>query len=126
MVGARSRVEAESYTESNGTIVRGEVNIGSLNGGEWVKYGSIDFGAGGITKFVAHLAVSDSAAGNLIEVRIGGATGKVLGSLKTTTTGGWGVYADQSATLAAVTGVQDVYLVFRGGAVAVLDSFTFA
>lgn len=38
-VAARSRIEAESFTGSQGEIVRGEMNIGSLNGGEWVKYG---------------------------------------------------------------------------------------
>jgi parallel beta-helix repeat protein len=126
-VDARGRIEAESYTDANGTIVRGPTNIGSLDSGEWVKYGPVDFGAGGITKFIARLAVSDTAAGKTMEVRVGSPTGTVIGSLRTTTTGGWSTYADQTATLtAAVTGVQDVYLVFKGGAVAVLDSFTFA
>jgi endo-1,4-beta-xylanase len=50
----------------------------------------------------------------------------LLGVLRTTPTGGWGIYNDQTATVSAITGVQDVYLVFRGGAVAVLDWFTFA
>jgi hypothetical protein len=125
-VPARSRIEAESYTASSGTIVRGEVNIGSLDSGEWVKYGPVDFGAGGITKLVARLAVSDTAAGRSMEIRVGGPTGTLVGTLKTMSTGGWGVYADQAAALAPVTGVQDVYLVFRGSGVAVLDWFTFA
>jgi hypothetical protein len=125
-VAARSQIEAESYTAANGTIVRGEVNIGSLDSGEWVKYGPVDFGVGGITRFVAHLAVSDSAAGKSMEIRVGSPTGALLGTLKTTGTGGWGIYADQTVTLGAITGVQDVYLVFRGSAVAVLDWFTFA
>jgi parallel beta-helix repeat protein len=125
-IPARSKVEAESYTASNGAIVRGEVNIGSLDSGEWVKYGPVDFGAGGVTKFVARLAVSDSAAGRSIDVRIGSPTGTLLGTLKTTSTGGWSVYADQAAALGPVTGVQNVYLVFRGSGVAVVDWFTFA
>jgi hypothetical protein len=126
-VDARSRIEAESYTSSNGLVVRGPTNIGSLDTGEWVKYGPVDFGTGGITKFIARLAVSDTAAGKTMEVRVGSPTGTLIGSLRTTTTGGWSTYADQTATLtAAVTGVQDVYLVFKGLAVAVLDSFTFA
>ena len=125
-VSARSRIEAESYTSSNGTIVRGPTNIGSLDAGEWVKYGPIDFG-GGVSRFVARLAVSATSAGKLMEVRIGSPTGTLLGSLRTTSTGAWSTYADQSVTLTGlVIGTQDVYLVFRGGAVAVLDSFTFA
>jgi carbohydrate binding protein with CBM6 domain len=92
-----------------------------------VKYGAIDFGAGGLTRFVARLAVSDSAAGGSMEIRVGSPSGTLLGTLKTTTTGGWSTYADQTATLGAnITGVQDVYLVFKSNAVAVLDSFTFA
>jgi hypothetical protein len=125
-VSARDRIEAESYTDSGGTIVRGPTNIGSLDAGEWVKYGKVDFGTGGITKFVARLAVSDTSAGKTMEIRIGSPTGTLLGSLRTTSTGGWSTYADETATLAAVTGVQDVYLVFKGTSVAVLDSFTFA
>jgi endo-1,4-beta-xylanase len=122
---ARGRIEAESYTASSGTIIRGESNIGSLNGGEWVKYGPVDFGTGGITRFRAHLSVSDSAAGGSIEIRTGGAAGRLLGVLRTTSTGGWSLYNDQSCPVSAVTGVQDVCLVFRGGAVAVIDWFTF-
>ena len=124
---ARSRVEAESYGASAGAIVRGPTNIGSLDGGEWVKYGAIDFCAGGLTKFVARLAVSDSAAGGSIEIRVGSPIGTLLGTLKTTSTGGWSTYGDQTAALSAnITGVQDVYLVFKSNAVAVIDSFTFA
>ena len=91
-----------------------------------MKYGPVDFGTGGLTKFTARLAVSDSSAGNSIEIRVGGAAGALLGVLRTTSTGGWGLYNDQTATVSAITGVRDVYLVFRGGAVAVLDWFTFA
>ena len=75
---------------------------------------------------MARVAVSDSAAGNSMEVRIGGAAGTLLGVLRTTSTGGWSVYSDQACAMGAVTGVHDVYLVFRGGAVAVMDSFIFA
>ena len=92
-----------------------------------MKYGPVDFGAGGITKFTARLAVSATAAGKVMEIRLGGPTGTFLGSLRTTSTGGWSTYADQSTDLVApVTGVQDVYLVFKGDAVAVIDSLTFA
>ena len=125
-VSARSRIEAESFNASAGTIIRGELNIGSLNGGEWVKYGPVDFGAGGVTGFSARLAVSDSAAGNSIEIRTGSSTGKLLGVLRTASTGRWSLYNDQACSIGAVAGVQDVYLVFRGGAVAVIDWFAFA
>ena len=97
----------------------------SLNGGEWVKFGPVDFGAGAPTKFTARLAVSDSAAGNSIEIRTGSPAGQLLGVLRTTSTGGWSLYNDQSCSVGAVTGVQDIYLVFRGGVVAVIDWFTF-
>src|SRR5205085_2970091 len=61
VTSARSVIEAEMYTASNGTVTRGATNIGSLDAGEWVKYGPIDFGTG-IKSFTARLAVSDAAA----------------------------------------------------------------
>ena len=124
-INARSRIEAESYVAAGGTVVRGATNIGSLDAREWVKYGPIDFGAG-VSSFTARLAVSASAAGGLIEIRTGGPTGTLLGALRTTSTGGWSTYAEQRASVASVTGVHDVYLVFRSNGAAVIDSFTFA
>jgi hypothetical protein len=122
---ARTRIEAESYAAADGTIVRGATNIGSLDSGEWVKYGPVDFGAG-VSTFTARLAVSDTSAGKTMEIRVGGPTGTLLGTLRTTSTGGWGIYAEQGATITSITGVHDLYFVFRGNGVAVIDSFTFA
>ena len=124
-VSARGTIEAESYTAAGGTITRGETNIGSLDNGEWVKYGPVDFGTG-VTRFTARLALPATAAGKTIEIRIGGASGTVIGVLRTASTGGWSILADQTATITATTGVHDLYLVFRGSGVAVIDSFKFA
>lgn len=49
-----------------------------------------------------------------MEIHTGSPTGALLGTLRTVSTGGWGLYADHGAAIGNVTGVQDIYLVFRG------------
>ena len=125
---ARVAIEAESFDlQGGGGVVKTETNIGSLDDGDWVKYASVDFGAG-VTTFTARLALPATAAGRRIEIRTGGPTGTLLGVLTTVATGGWSVFADQRVALTnPTTGVHNLYLVFRGGnGVGVLDSFTFA
>lgn len=124
VISARTRIEAESYNASSGAITRGEFNIGSLDAREWVKYGPVDFGAG-VRSFTARLAVSNTSAGKSFEIRVGGPTGILLGTLRTVGTGGWGIYGDQSVPISSVTGIRDVYFVFRGNGVAVIESFVF-
>jgi hypothetical protein len=124
---AKVTLQAEAFDAQSG-VFRSSANIGSLDSGDWVRFDDVNFGSAGFTQFTANLALPDRAEGGKIEVRVGGTAGKLLGTLTTDGTGSaWDNFEDQAAGLAKVTGVQDVYLVFRGrSGVAVLNSVSFA
>jgi hypothetical protein len=108
-------------------VYQAAANVGSLDNGDWVRFDDVNFGTAGFTKFTANLTLPDRTEGGQIEIRVGGTAGKLLGTLTTDGTGGWSNFETQSTGISKVTGVQDVYLVFRGrSGVAVLDSVSFA
>ncbi len=100
--------------------------MGSNDNGDYLVYRRVNFGGGGVTTFEARLGVPTQYAGQQIEVRIGGETGRLLGTMTVRDTGGWGNSVVQEAPVADVSGVQDVWLVFRGrSGVCNLDWFRF-
>jgi hypothetical protein len=118
-------VQAEAFDAHRG-VFKATTNIGSLDNGDWVRYDDVNFG-GGVTRVAAKLAVPSHADGQRIEIRVGGTSGTLLGTLRPDNTGGWATFENQSATIKSVRGVQDLYLVFRGSSgVAVLDSLSFS
>jgi hypothetical protein len=122
---ARSLIQAEAFTAGSG-VLRTATNVGYIDNNDWVKYAAVDFGAG-VSSFTASLTVSDRSAGQRIEVRVGGTSGRLLGTLVPRSTGGWNNMEFQSAPVASATGVQDLYLVFKGTTgVAVVDALKFA
>jgi hypothetical protein len=111
---ARTAIQAETLDNMAG-VLRSSWNVGMIDDGDWVRYGRVDFGTG-VSRFEARLAVAEGYAGGEIEIRLGGATGKKLGTLTTEGTGGWATYETQSTAVAGgAWGVQDVYLIFKGG-----------
>ena len=118
-------VQAEAFDAQRG-VFKATTNIGSLDNGDWVRFDDVNFG-NGVTRVTAKLAVPSHADGQSIEIRIGGTSGTLLGTLRPDSTGGWATFENQTATIKSVTGVQDLYLVFRGtSGVAVLDSLSFS
>lgn len=118
-------VQAEAFDAHKG-VFRSSSNIGSLDNGDWVRFDDVNFG-NGVTKVTAKLAVPRHADGQTIEIRVGGVSGRLLGKLRPDDTGGWSSFENQTASINRVSGVQDLYLVFRGSrGVAVLDSLSFA
>lgn len=129
VVNARARsafagLEAEAYDAMTG-VVRNPTYIGYLDHGDWVKFTAIDFGSGA-TEVSMRLAVADSYAGKTIELRLGSLTGTRLGMLTVAGTGGWSTFTTQTAPVAAIGGVHDLYVTFAGGSgVGNLDSLQF-
>lgn len=122
---ARSRLEAEQYRAQSG-VRRGRTIIGYLNSGDWVSYGGLNFGNGLLRHFRARMGVADGWDGKRVELRLDSPTGRLIGALTTTSTGGWNHYRDQSAAVQRTTGVHNLYLVFAGGdGVATIDAFRF-
>ncbi|HZN67639.1 MAG TPA: carbohydrate-binding protein [Tepidisphaeraceae bacterium] len=118
-------IQAEAFDAQSG-VYRSSSNIGSLDSGDWVRYDDVDFGTGSTT-FRARVALPDRAEGKRIEIRVGGVSGTLLGTLVTDGTGSWSDFETQAAGITRTSGVKDVYLVFKGGSgIGVLDSFSFA
>jgi hypothetical protein len=122
---AYSTIQAESLTSEQGaTKISG--GVGSVDSGDWIKYGGIDFGSTGATSFAIRAAVPSSLAGKKIQVRVGSPTGTIIGSITTRATDGYGDYDEMTTSITRTTGVKDIYLTFSGGGtIGNLDSFVF-
>ncbi|MGS2642968.1 carbohydrate-binding protein [Streptosporangium sp. LJ11] len=113
-----AKLEAEQADAGSGTsVIAGGTgtSVGSFDGGDSLSFRSVDFGMGR-TSFSASLGVDPAYAGQTFEVRIDSATGPAIGTVTTTSTGGWTRFATQSIAIASSSGVHDVFLVATGGA----------
>jgi hypothetical protein len=120
---AYSTIQAESFSAQSGTQtetcsdVGGGQDVGWIAGGDWLKYGGLDFGATSPTQFVARLA-SGAAAGvsGAIRARLDSVAGPVIAEIDFGNNGGWQNWQTVPANItAAATGVHDLYLTFAGG-----------
>ena len=107
------KVQAESATALGG-ITRNLSNLGYVDAGDWAQYKGLNLGSG-VTHFAVNIAVAAINAGRQIQIRQGSTTGKILGTLTVTSTGGYGIFREQSIAIAGISGVQDIYLTFVGG-----------
>jgi len=86
--------------------------------GAWLAFKQMDFGTNGVNRFSVEYAGNSSncAPDAMIEIRIGGVNGTLVGTVATPPTGsGWGTYKTVSADLTqTLTGVHDVYFVMKG------------
>ncbi|MGJ8652531.1 MAG: carbohydrate-binding protein [Opitutaceae bacterium] len=125
---AFATIEAEIYDNQSGVSTQscseGGLNVQAIDNTDWVAYSNVDFGSGA-NEFQARVA-SNTSGGN-IEIRLNSPTGTLLGTCIVNGTGGWQAWTTVSTSISSVSGVQDVYLVFTGGAGSLfnLNWFTF-
>ncbi|WP_281898985.1 glycoside hydrolase family 43 protein [Phytohabitans aurantiacus] len=100
-----SGVETEPSTE-------GGMNVGWVNNGDYIKVKGVAFG-NGARSFTARVA--SAASGGRIELRLGSASGAVVGTCTVSGTRGWQTWASVSCPVAGATGTHDLYLRFAGG-----------
>ncbi|HYE17326.1 MAG TPA: carbohydrate-binding protein [Tepidisphaeraceae bacterium] len=108
-------IKASTFTAQRG-LTYNAGGIGSVDTGDYAGYHNVNFGTAGATRFDVNVAVPAAFAGKKIVVRLGSPTGTVVGRLTVKSTGAWGAYQTQSVAITRVTGVQNVYLTFEGGA----------
>ncbi|HZL37686.1 MAG TPA: carbohydrate-binding protein [Tepidisphaeraceae bacterium] len=84
--------------------------VGYIYNNDWLEY-HMNFGAG-ITTFSALLAGFQT--GGTIELHVGSPTGALAGTLHIAPTGAWNNYRWQTIYASGLTGVQNVFLVFKG------------
>ena len=110
-------VEGETFHAQSGVETEpcraGGMNLAYLDNGDWVKIAGVDFGSKGAKKFFARVASAEQ--GGVIELRLGGLEGKVVGTCEVNPTGGWQEWVEVSCAVTGATGVQDLYLKFTGG-----------
>jgi beta-xylosidase len=109
------RQEAETIAWETGVETEpsseGGMDVGWIENGDWIKVKGAAFGAGAAS-FTARVASATS--GGRIELRLGGATGTLVGTCTVSGTGGWQTWTTVTCPVSA-TGTQDLYLRFVGG-----------
>lgn len=120
-LSSQSIIQAEAYTSYNDVRTEtcgdagGGIDVGYINTGSWLGYSKVDFGTQGATKFTARVASATKAAFASIDLVLDNRTNPPIASIPVPmNTGGWQSYVTLNASLAAVTGVHNVYLNFQG------------
>ncbi len=110
-------IEAERFTSQSGidteSCEEGGQDVGYIEDGDYISFKGVDF-KGGEAKS-ADFRLASNGSGGTIEIHIGSADGTKIGEVEVPTTGGWQTWQTVTADLSNMTGVHDVFLVFRGG-----------
>jgi len=107
---------AANFSSQSGTGLEpcseGGQDVCDIMNGSWVVYTNVNFGAATLS---LSARVASATSGGTIQVRLGTATGPLIGTLTVTNTGGWQTYATVSTALTGASGAQNLALVFVGG-----------
>ena len=101
--------EAEAFTAQSGTTVSTGA-LTSCDNGDWAQYNSINMT--GITALKLQCAAAAQSLGR-VEVRLGSISGQILGYLQGPNTGSGTAYSGYVIPLAAATGTQNIFLLFK-------------
>ncbi len=108
------RIQAPDFAEKSGTqnapCSEGGECIGFILHGHWVRYTDVDFKQNTTSMEIRAASASD---GGLIEIRLDGPDGDLLGVCTVPHTGGWQEWASFKAEIKPVSGVQTLCLVFK-------------
>jgi beta-glucosidase len=89
----------------------GTTQLAYISNGDWAQFHAVDFT--GRTEM--HAKVASAGAGGQIEVHLDKLTGPLAGTFTVPGTGGWDHLVDVSLPLAGLSGLHDVFVVFKGG-----------
>lgn len=111
------RVEAETMAYSSG--VKSEPNavtgvyVSETHDGDWIKLREVDFGMEGPAEL--RIAAASALRGGRIEVHLDTPDGRLISAVNISSTGGWERWKTFKADVEdGVTGVHDLYFVFKG------------
>ncbi|WP_345949627.1 glycoside hydrolase family 43 protein [Mucilaginibacter sp. PAMB04274] len=89
------------------------VYVSKIRTGGYIKVRSVDFGSNSPRNFSANIAAG--LDGGILEVRADSLTGIKLANISVPRTGGWTMWKQLSSAVdTAITGVHDIYFVFKG------------
>jgi hypothetical protein len=122
------QIEAEGFSSTSGTTTSSGATgtiVGSIDGGDWLGYQSVNFGDGRST-FTAALAADPANAGQQLQIRIDSEAGPSIGTITVSSTGSFTRFSTQSAAVTFTSGVHDVYLVGLGSGSGIVNLDNFA
>lgn len=109
---SRVILEARHHQFSQGISVVNGNAVGHFDAGD--HFGFRDVNMDGVQEVV--LRLGSDRSGGVVEIRVDGVNGSLLGTLNVNSTGGYSVYQDRSVVLhRTVTGNRDLYIVGRSG-----------
>ena len=122
----KNRVEAETMAFSKGVRVEQNeetgVYVSDIHNGDSIVVRVLDFGTTSPKTFTA--SVASALQGGKVEVHADKPDGKLLGTLTAPYTGGWEKWQTVDANLnEEITGVHDLYFLFKGNQGAKLFNF---
>ncbi|MCM1355967.1 MAG: glycoside hydrolase family 43 protein [Staphylococcus sp.] len=111
------RVEAETMAWSQGVATEPNANTGvyvsDIHDGDYIKVANVNFNSGGPRRFGA--SVASALRGGRIEVRTDSIGGDLVAVLDVPGTGGWEEWSYlETPALMEVSGLHDLYFVFKG------------
>jgi arabinoxylan arabinofuranohydrolase len=108
-------VQAETMDRQKGIKTdicsEGGIMLTSLSDGDYTSISGVDFGEGA-KKFEVRAASASS--GGSIELRLGSTNGKLAGTCNISSTGGWSTWETFTCDVTGCSGIQDLYLVYKG------------
>ena len=126
------KTEAETIAFSEGVKASQNKEVGvfinAMKDGAYTKINGVDFGLKGASKLTARVGTTHHE-GVKMEVRIDNKDGKLLATINVPITGGDNRWSLVTADIATVTGVHDLYFVFKGnkpGALMYFDYWMFS
>ncbi len=115
-INPMERVEAETFNAQMGIETEvcsaGGMNLCDIENGDWIKIKGVDFGDKGAKKFTASILRTINNCS--IELRLGEPSGEIIGACKISPASGQQEWKTVSCKVEKVTGVQDLYMVFKG------------
>ena len=112
--GTTGRIPATGFAAKKGTqnapCTEGGECIGFIERGNWVRYEGVDFGSG--TDQIEIRAASASGGG-IIELRLDGPDGELLGTCLIPNTGDWQHWASFQPRIKSVSGTKTLCLTFK-------------
>jgi glucosylceramidase len=94
------------------TDLWGGYDVGYANTGDYAVYRNVNFAAG-FTNVNARIASAGS--GGTLEFRLDSPTGTLIGVATLPVTGGWQTWQTVSGSVSNVSGLHNLYIVFKGG-----------
>jgi hypothetical protein len=109
-----TRVDASWFARDFGVTIatcsEGGQCVGWIEHGDWTRHDNVEFGTDADS---LQLRVAAGAVGGVIEVRLDGAAGTLLGSVAVPATGGWQTWTTVTAAITPTSGARSVCLVYR-------------